>query len=193
MTSIKNCLVISAIGMAIVAGMGSCGNTPAKDEEKSAEKVAEEQNDEKFTTKSSEKDAQFMVDVVAANHAEIEMARLAQKQDTDQGIKKVAADLERSHQQLLSELQELAAAKAISVPAEMTDEAKKELTKIADDKNFSKSWCKALISKHEKTIEKFEKAEQDTNDGDIRNWIARSLPTIRMHLDELNKTKDNIK
>jgi putative membrane protein len=193
MTSIKNCLVITGIGMAIMAGLVSCGNTPAKEEAQSPEKVAEEKNDEKFTTKASEKDAQFMVDVVAANHAEIEMARLAQKQSTDQGVKKVAADLEKSHQELLAELQQLSASKAISVPAEMTDEAKKDLTKMTDDKNFSKSWCKEMISKHEKTIEKFEKAQQDTNDGEIRNWIAKSLPTIRMHLDELNKIKDNIK
>ena len=193
MTSIKNCLVIAGIGMAITLGLGSCGNAPSKDEEKSSEKVAEDKNDEKFTTKASEKDAQFMVDVVASNHAEIEMARLAQKQSTEPGIKKVAADLEKSHQQLLAELQQLAADKAISVPAEMTEEAKKDITKMADDKNFSKSWCKEMISKHEKTIEKLEKAEQDTNDGEIRNWIAKSLPVIRMHLDELNKSKDNLK
>ena len=59
---------------------------------------------------------------------------------------------------MLGELKSLAAAKAISIPSEEPDEAKKDLDKIADDKNFSKKWCKEMIDKHEKTISKYEEA-----------------------------------
>jgi len=193
MTSIKNLLLKAGMGMATTTGLLSCGNPAAREEEKSAEKLAEDKNEDKLTTKAYEKDAQFMVDVVAANRAEIEMARLAQKQSGDMAVKKVAADLEKSHQVLLSELQELANSKAISIPGDLTDDAKKDLDKMEKEKNFNKEWCKEMISKHEKTIATFEDTEKETNDGDIRNWIAKSLPSIRMHLDEIKKANDNIK
>jgi len=193
MTSIKNLLLIAGIGMATTTGLISCANSTVKEEEKSPEKVAEDKNEDKFTTKASEKDAQFLVDVVGSNMAEIEMAKLAQKQSGDDAVKKVAASLEKSHQALLAELQELANKKAVSIPTDLTDDAKKDLTKMAEEKKFNNAWCKEMTYKHEKSIAKLEAQEKETTDDDIKNWIAKTLPTIRKHLDEIKTETANIK
>ncbi|GAO42435.1 DUF4142 domain-containing protein [Flavihumibacter petaseus] len=192
MMNTKHFLLVATVAATLGTGFTACNNA-ANTEDKSAEKVAEEKNDDKFTTKTSEKDAQFVVDVVAANRAEIKYAQLAQQKSTNAEIKKVAAHLESAHEKLLASLEAIAKTKAISYPTDVTDDARKDIDKLADDKNFNKEWCKTLVDKHEKTISKLESASTETTDSELKSWIDNALPEVRMHLDELKKCDATLK
>jgi putative membrane protein len=192
MNSIKKILLSALTVFSISFFTISCESTASK-EEKSPEKAAEDKNDEKFTTKPSERDAQFVVDAVAGNLTEIKYAQLAQQKSTDTKVKALASELEKAHQSMLNELKSLSASKAISIPADAPDEAKKDIDKLADDKNFSKNWCKEMIDKHEKTISNYEKEANETTDPEIKNWVTNALPAIRTHLDDLRKCHDSMK
>jgi putative membrane protein len=192
MINIKKLLLVALTVSSVSFLTTSCDSPATKEADKSPEKVAEDKNEGKFTTKTSEKDAQFVVDAVAGNLTEIKYAQLAQQKSTDTKIKTVAAELEKAHQSMLGELKTLAAAKAISIPSEEPDEAKKDLNKIADDKNFSKKWCKEMIDKHEKTISRYEEQVKETTDPELKNWITGALPAVRTHLDDLKKCHDSM-
>jgi putative membrane protein len=193
MNSIKKILLSALTVFSISLLTVSCDSSATREKEKSPEKAAEDKNDEKFTTKPSERDAQFVVDAVAGNLTEIRYAQLAQEKSTDSKVKAVASELEKAHQSMLNELKSLAASKAISIPADVPDDAKKDIDKLADDKNFNKNWCKEMIDKHEKTISNYEKEANDTTDPEIKNWVTNTLPAVRTHLDDLRKCHDSMK
>lgn len=173
--------------------MASC--TP-KDKAADSNEVAEEANEEKFDDKKDEKDAEFVSEVVASNYAEIELARLASTRSDNAQVKEVAKMLEEDHNKLLTELQAFAGTKAISVPSEPKDDAKKkieDLTKEEDIKDFNKEWCKEMADKHEKTIEKFEDRAEKTEDADLKIWITQTLPHLRTHLDKVKACEESLK
>jgi putative membrane protein len=178
--------------LATVFAVSAC--TP-KEKEKDSNEAAEESNDAKFDNKKDEKDAEFVAETVAGNHAEIQLAQLATQKSNNAQVKEVAKMLEADHSKLLTELEALASTKAISVPSEPEDKAKKtieDLTKETDVKEFNKDWCKEMVDKHEKTIKNFEDRADKTEDADLKIWITQTLPQLRTHLDKVKACEESI-
>jgi putative membrane protein len=173
----------------IVAALFFIACEPKKDNaNKDTNETAEEANDDKFQTNKAEEDADFVAEAVASNIAEIEMAQLAVQRSDNPEIKEIGRTLENEHNKLLKDLQDLAAKKTISVPAAGEDADRRkieDLNKEDDIKDFNKDWCKALVDKHENSIEKFEKRLQNTADPDIKALINQSLPHLRSHLEKI--------
>jgi putative membrane protein len=171
--------------------------TACQDETKPEEskEVAEELNDSKFKTDSSEHKAEFVVDAVSGNYAEIKLAQLAIQKTTDKDLKDIAQSLEADHTTALNELKTLAESKKISVPTEESDKAKEQIKDLSDDKpaDFNKAWVKALMDKHQQTISNYEKALTDLKDEDVKAWINKVLPIIRTHHDKLMAYNSRVK
>src|SRR5689334_17666233 len=101
-----------------------------------SKKVAEDRNDDKFNEKDTEKDAQFVVDAISANYAEIKLAKEAEKYATEKDVKELAAMLVTQHTKLLDELKKYATSKVISVPTEETDKEEKKAEDLKTKKDF---------------------------------------------------------
>lgn len=171
-------------GLVLVLMVAAC--SPKKED--SAE-VAEDQNDKKFEDKDLEKDADFVVNTVASNYAEIKLAQLAKDKATDAKVKEMAGMLEKDHSRILDELKAYANKHGISVPLEETTEAQKDYDKLADKTggDFDKDWCNALEDKHEKSIDNFESRLDKTEDPELKDWITTTLPGLRTHLEMLKE------
>jgi putative membrane protein len=162
----------------------SCGPKQNTD----SNEAAEEANDDKFQSRATEKDADFVAEAVASNYAEIELAQLAAEKSNDTEIKQVAQFLENQHTKVLAELKDVAGKRVISIPSNADDAAKRkieDLTKEDDVKDFNKQWCKEMIDKHEASIEKFETRMKETEDEELKTWISQTLPHLREHLDRI--------
>lgn len=179
------CLAIGSIAM-------SCQDETKPEESK---EVAEDKNEAKFKTDTSENKAEFVVEAVSGNYAEIKLAQLAIQKSTDKQIKEIAKTLEADHTAALDELKTLAASKAISIPTDAPDKTKELITDLSDDKpaDFDKAWVKALMDKHEKTISNYEKELNDSKDEALKAWITKVLPIIRTHHDKLMAYNSQIK
>jgi putative membrane protein len=169
----------------------SCGPKQNTD----SNEAAEEANDDKFQSRTAEKDADFVMEAVAANYAEIELAQLAVQKSNDTEIKQVAQFLENQHTKVLAELKDVAGKRVISIPSNADDAAKRkieDLTKEDDVKDFNKQWCKEMIDKHEASIKKFETRMNDTEDQELKSWISETLPHLREHLDRIKACHDRL-
>jgi putative membrane protein len=188
----------------LVLGM-ACQNDKSKEQaeadertEERAEKsedIAEDANDDKFD-KEVKNDADFVAEQVAANMAELKLAKLASERSSVPEIKKVAKMLEEDHTKKLEELKQLASAKSITVPVEADKESIETMEDLRDEKdaeNFNEEWCKEMVDKHEKTIETFEDKLEDTQDADLKSWISQTLPGLRSHLDHLKACHEKLK
>ena len=174
-------------GLVFILVMAACGTK--KDD--SAE-IAEEQNDEKFEDRDLEKDADFVVNTVASNYAEIKLAQLAKGKATDAKIKKMADMLEKDHTRIVDELTAYANKHGISVPLEETTEAAKDYDQLAEKTGgeFDEKWCETLEDKHEKSINNFEARLDKTEDPELKDWITATLPGLRTHLEMLKERDD---
>ena len=184
----------------------SCQNDRSKEQanadertEERAEKtqdIAEDANDDKFDDNDVKDDADFVADQVAANYAEVKMAKLAEERSSVAEIKKIAKMLESDHNKKLEELKSLASKKAITVPVEADKDAIKTVEDLRDEKDvkdFNKDWCEEMVDKHEKTIKVFEDKLDDTQDPELKTWISNTLPGLRSHLDQLKACHEKLK
>lgn len=162
-----------------------------------SKEVAEEANEEKFEDADAnvEKDADFVASTVASNYGEIKFARLAAQRSSNPEVKRIADMLVKDHTKTLDELKALAKTKNITIPVEEDDEARRKTENFADKdgKDFDKKWCKEMIDRHEETINKFEKRMEKTQDADLKTWVNKILPHLRMHLEQLNACEEKVK
>jgi putative membrane protein len=182
------------VALLLVAAFAlSCG--PKNSNETDSSKVAADANEDKFQSKEGEKDAEFVAQTVACNFGDIQLSQLAQQKTNNEQVKEVAKNIEANHSKLLKDLQDLAGEKAISVPTEAEDAKKRkieDLTKETDIRDFNKEWCKEMVSSHEKTIKDFEDRWEKTEDPELKNWIAETLPQLRSHLDKIKSCDESV-
>ena len=174
-------IVWLAILSIVLAGFVSCNSS--KDDSKT---LAEDANEQKFD-KAAEKDAQFVVDQVAGNYAEVKLAQLAQQKSSNSEIKSIAAMLESDHTAVLNDLKAFATKKNISVPAEESQDAKDNIQKLNEEQStaFDKKWCDELMAKHVKGIKTYEDASTGLEDPELKSWAANLVPKLKMHHEKL--------
>ncbi|MCZ8353880.1 MAG: DUF4142 domain-containing protein [Cyclobacteriaceae bacterium] len=156
--------------------------------------VAKDVNTAKMNNTEDEENAKFVVNTMAANYAEIELAQLAIKRTKDSGIKDLASKLNAEHKRLLAEMKDYANTKNISMPTGVTNEAKTKLNNLAEKEGqeFDKSWCELSMSNHDKTILNFENHLEKTNDITLKNWIVNTLTDLRAHDELLRNHHENM-
>lgn len=171
----------------------SCNDNTSKTQEAKDEskKVAEEKNEKKFNTDSTEKTAQFLVDIAGGNIHEIEMAKVAKSK----GMQSIGDMLVTDHSKVLSDVQAMAAKRSVNLPSAETEDQRKETEKFKGEKgkDFEEDWTDKMIEAHKKGISKFEDVANSGMDNEIKTWAASLLPTLRHHLDMLEQFKSKLK
>ena len=172
----------------LATGFSACNN-----HKKDSKEAASEKNEKKYGDRANEKDSQLVVDMVEGNYAEIRMVQLANDRSTSNEVKDLANYLESQHREVLSELKDLAGKKGIVISTEENDKSKSKIKALADIKasEFDKRWCKELMDKHEKSINKLESAA--IADPDLKKWVAELLPKLRIHHDRLMQCHNKLK
>ena len=146
--------------------------------------MAEDANDSTFTDRTEEKDADFVVNAVSSNIAEIKIAQLAKNKSGNADVKAIATRLEEQHMKLLNELKSYADKKGIAIPLQESDKDVKEMNTLSEESadKFDDKWCDAMEDRHEKSIKKFESRLDKTEDPELKQWIVATLPGLKEHL-----------
>ena len=179
----------------------SCGDDADSTSEENSDTTAttkneaENKNDSALSSRDSEKNAQFVVDVIASNYGEVKLAKLAQQKASNSELKDVARMLESDHNAVLTDLKQLASTKGITVPTEENAVSKDKIKELTEEKasEFDKEWCETLMDSHKASISKFENAANDLSDPDIKNFANTVLPKLRTHHDKLMECHKKLK
>lgn len=105
--------------------------------------------------------------------------------------KMLAAD----HTNSGNDLKTLAGQKEITFPKIMSqDKTEKVITlQNATGAAFDKLFSQMQLKEHQETITLYEKADKDIPDAQVKAFIQRNLPGLRMHLQEANRLNDMMK
>jgi putative membrane protein len=134
-------------------------------------------------------DADFAVNAANGGMAEVMLGKLAQDKATSPKLKEFAAMMVKDHSAAGDELMILAKSKNITLPAVVSTDKQKAF----DDLNkktgadFDKAYVKDMVAGHKSTVKLFEDAETSVKDPDLKAFIIKTLPTIKMHLGVISK------
>jgi len=171
------------------------GNSNLNETENEA---AAEANADKFEG-NKKQDAKFVYDAIATHYGEIKLAELANQKSRTPGVKEIAQKMQTDHTATLNKLKTLAQAKAISVPVEEPEAAKRKLEDLAGEsaEDFDEEWCSEMMDQHDDSIDEFEKRLEVTEDAELKEFINETLPVLKRHheslraYDEREKDKDS--
>lgn len=188
-------LKITLFQLAIITTAIFCGYSCSTDKKpEDTKEVAKAQNEELYNDSKKEKDALFLVNAAEINLEEIQIGQLAQQKSKTTDIIAYGKMIEEAHRKSLSELNILAAKKAITIPTSLTDNAQDAYKKLLNvsDVAFDKEFCNMMVSGHKDAIAKFDKASTESKDSDIKTWAIATLPCLNSHLEQAIICQKNV-
>ena len=149
------------------------------------------------TTGSLDADRDFVAKELAGGNAEVQLAQLAQDKATHADVKEFAALMIRDHQAASAELKPIAAKMNAAKSDERADADKDVRDKIEDlsklsGRDFDKKYISEMIDDHENDVRELEKKADNAADPEVKSWAAKTLPTVRQHLERAKSIKETL-
>jgi putative membrane protein len=142
-----------------------------------------------------EQDAKFAVAAANGGMAEVELGQLAQQKAANAKVKDFGGMMVTDHSKANDEMKGLAKSKGITLPQAIgADEQKvKDDLSAKSGADFDKAYVSNMIDDHKKDIKEFEEASQNCKDADLKAFAVKTLPTLKMHLEAIQKIHDGMK
>jgi putative membrane protein len=139
-------------------------------------------------------DLTFMNDAAQGGMAEVEMGRMAAVQAVSSEVKQFAERMIKDHSQAGEELKQLAGAKKVVLPMEMTPKQKEMMEKFSKLKgsDFDREYIKAMVADHEKDVAAFEATAKNGTDADVKAFAAKILPTLKDHMQMIRSISEKM-
>lgn len=140
-------------------------------------------------------DAKFAVAAANGGMAEVELGKLAQEKAASSKVKDFSGMMVTDHSKAGDELKALAKSKNITLPTAIDSKEQK----VKDDlsaksgADFDKAYVSNMIDDHKEDIKEFEDAAKNLKDADLKAFAAKTLPTLKMHLQAIQKIHDSMK
>jgi putative membrane protein len=145
-------------------------------------------------TKAAHTDQHFFTEAARGGMAEVALGELATKQAANEDVKKFGQHMVEDHGKANQELKTLAASKKVTLPNEMSGEAKAlqdRLSKLSGAE-FDRVYMEEMVKDHKKDIGLFEKQAEQGKDPEAKNWAAKTLPTLKEHLTLAQSTASKV-
>jgi putative membrane protein len=195
MKKFSSCLVVGALIFCLSCNNGSSTDSTAAAKDSNATKIDSTAHDTTASTASampatvSKADADFVVNTANAGMTEIKAGQIAEAAGTARDVKDYGAMMVRDHTAAGDKLKEIADAKHITLPADLSNDSQQAITDLSkkSGKDFDKNYLDMMVSDHKKVISAFEDEVKNGSDADIRAFAENTLHTLRKHLDEAQK------
>lgn len=190
-----------SIYMALIAGMTLLAQACSgpKDSKSSADSAntakADTAKKDSSIVAVDEQDAKFAVAAANGGMAEVELGQLAQQKAANAKVKDFGGMMVNDHSKANVELKALAKSKGITLPAAVDAEEQKVKDELSakSGADFDKAYVSNMIDDHKKDIKEFEDASKNCKDADLKAFAVKTLPTLKMHLDAIQKIHDGMK
>lgn len=139
-------------------------------------------------------DTDFAVTAANSGMAEVKASEVAQQKAQDQRVKDYAAMLVQDHTKANEELKTLAANKNITLPAAPGEEHLQDISDLNENSGteFDKEYMSMMVDDHQKDVDLFEEAAEDSDDAEIRAFASKTLPTLKKHLEEAKTLEESL-
>lgn len=139
--------------------------------------------------KLSHADRNFFEEAAKSGMKEVEVSNAVKGRLANAQVREFAVMMASDHSAANSELQALAAAKGVALPA-----AKKDFTQkwTKKDGDIDEDYVETMEEDHEEAVKLFEKASK-SDDPEIAAFAQKTLPKLRQHLETVRTLKRTVK
>jgi len=140
-------------------------------------------------------DAKFAVAAANGGMAEVELGTLAQEKAVNAKVKDFGSMMVKDHSKANDEMKALAKSKGITLPDSIDSKEQKVKSDLSakSGADFDKAYVSNMIDDHKEDIKEFEDAAKNVKDPDLKAFAVKTLPTLKMHLDAIQKIHDSMK
>lgn len=191
MNTIRSILLF-ILAFAIMLLLVTCSNSKKSD----SKEIAEKTNEKHFKDKASEQDAEFVVEVVSDNMAELKMAEVGEQLAKTIEVKEIASMLKAQHMDILERFKNYADIRQITLPTDVTSDARKTEESVVDDGDdsaFDRKWCKDIAAMYEASAERFNAWLPKISDPELKDLASQISPIVQLHYKKLLACKDGLK
>jgi putative membrane protein len=136
-------------------------------------------------------DVSFVKQEVNRSLLEIELGKLAEQKSSSENIKHYGRIILSDHIKARKELKNIASRNNISVAGVMTSEKIDDLS-VLNGTEFDKRYINTMIEFHNAEIKEFEDASLTVKNVELKNWVDKTLTTIKNHLRLAQQTKNDL-
>lgn len=163
---------------------GSSGSTTGSGSQSGARSsTGSTQSDTSASGNLSSGDRKFVMEAAQGGLAEVELGRLAAEKGSSDQVKQFGQKMVDDHSKANEELKDLASKKGITLPDQPTskDKAMHDRLSKLSGAEFDRAYMKQMEKDHDKDVSEFRKASEKAKDEDIKQWAAKTLPTLQEH------------
>jgi putative membrane protein len=135
----------------------------------------------------------FWTTAAQGGMAEVELGKLALQKSQNADVKKFAQMMITDHTKANYELKALAAKKNIVLPTDIGGHKSTldDLSKLSGAE-FDKEYVEAMVDDHEEDVDFFED-KSNNSDADLKAFAAKTLPTLKSHLEAIKAIQSKMK
>lgn len=142
----------------------------------------------------SRSDQKMIMSMAQSNLAEIEMGRMAQNKSQSDQVKNFAQQMIDDHSKALTEVQQVAQTRGITLPTELdrAHRAKADKLGAMSGAAFDRAYMsQAGVADHKKNHSMLRMAQSKARDPDVKALAARTLPIVDQHLNSAQQLHKN--
>jgi putative membrane protein len=166
-------------------GANALAQTPPQSEPRSDAPAQTSQAEETSSPALSSADRKFVQQAAEGGVAEVEAGKLAQQNGQSDQVKEIGATLVEDHTQANQELTQIASQLGIDLPEQVSRKKQNALSKLeqASSEEFDRLFLRQQERTHRQSIERFDHVAAQSENDAIKQFAAKTLPTLRKHLE----------
>lgn len=146
------------------------------------------------STTPSSGDRDFMMKAAIGGMEEVELGRLATQKAASTDVKQFGQHMVDDHSKGNTELMGLAARKTVSLPTALDKQHQDDVDKLSklSGAAFDREYMEMMVKDHVEDVAEFEREAASGADPDVKQWAARTVPTLRQHLQMSQETAGKV-
>lgn len=147
------------------------------------------------STKLNAADSTFVMKAAMGNMMEVQGGQVAQQNAQNERVKNFGTMMVNDHGKANQELMSLASAKGLNIPNMLPQDKQKEIDQMRSMNGaaFDKHYMGMMVTDHKKDVAEYEKLSGSASDADLKNYITKTLPVLKTHLDSAQAINTAIK
>ncbi len=173
------------------AAAQSSSNNPSNTMQSSSTMENQGQN----TAATASNDKKFMKEAAEGGLAEVELGKLAEERASNQEVKDFGKQMVNDHSKANEQLKELASKEGVTLPDNLSakDKMLKQRLEKLSGPNFDRAYMENMVKDHKKDVAEFNRESTSGKDNAVKEFAAKTLPTLKEHLKKAESIEPNVK
>ncbi|MHA3770068.1 DUF4142 domain-containing protein [Verrucomicrobiota bacterium sgz303538] len=126
----------------------------------------------------------FVKKAAIGNLAEVKLGEMVRDKASAQEVKDFASKMVTDHGQAQKDLEAVATAKGVQLPADLDAKHKERADKLGklSGAELDKAYMSEMLKDHKKDVAEYESASKSIKDPDLKGYVDKTLPVLQEHL-----------